>query len=75
MRRRCYGRLVHLSEKAAKTQRSLSVLLGDLCVFAIVSDKYTSREQLPRCLSARELGWTIQPGWRRRGIPRPSHGG
>jgi hypothetical protein len=60
MRRRCYGRLANLSEKNAKTQRSPSRTLRDLCGLASFSCRYTSREPLLRRLSARQLGWAIR---------------
>ena len=60
MRRRCYGRPANLSEKIAKTQRSPSRTLRDLCVLEICSCRYAGREQLLRCLSVRQLGWAIR---------------
>jgi hypothetical protein len=42
-RRRSGSRLVYRQAKLAKPQRSRSVLLGDLCVFAFFSDRFARR--------------------------------
>jgi hypothetical protein len=50
---RASGKFIREDRKDAELAKQT---LRDLCVLAIFSRRYTSREHLLRCLSARQLG-------------------